>query len=141
MPKIILFLSVLILSSLMFNTSVQAKFYFGEEEKIVKLREIRLVNMKQESLYLGRLVTTKFFILGIGIKDNGYVLGVEGKEGAYYPFLPEDQVKKMQKSSTFPTPLPPYKLGVFDYMIGYSLYWLLLGTALWGGFRFYSTRY
>ena len=42
------------------------------------------------------------------------------------------QVAQFQRDGVLPKPFPPYKLGLIDYLIGYSL-WLLLAVMLgWG---------
>jgi hypothetical protein len=70
----------------------------------------------------------KYFILGVSIQDDGYVLS-NGDD--YYTYVPLDQskIQELQKSGILPDPLPAYSLTWMQYAAGYSL-WILIALVL-----------
>ena len=70
----------------------------------------------------------KYFILGVSIHDDGYVLS-NGDD--YYTYVPLDQskIQDLQKDGTLPNPLPTYSLTWMQYAAGYSL-WILIALVL-----------
>ena len=45
-----------------------------------------------------------------------------------------------QTAGTLLSPLPPYRLGIFDYVAGYSLWWGLALVALFWGIGSWRKR-
>jgi hypothetical protein len=59
------------------------------------------------------------------------VLGVKGESKKYYPMPAGEDLARFQKAGHLPDPLPAYRLGFWDYFVGYSLWWVLALVALW----------
>ena len=89
-----------------------------------------LKGAENEALYLGYMTRTRNFLLGYSVEDAGYVLGVKGESKKFYHMPMGDDLARFQKAGTLPDPLPPYRLGFFDYLVGYSLWWGLALVAL-----------
>ena len=109
------------------------EYRFGAEETIHAIQDVPLKGAENEDLYLGYMTRTQNFLLGLYVEDRGYVLGVKGQDKRYYPMPDGEDLARFQNAGTLPDPLPPYKLGFFDYFAGYSLWWGLgLVALLWG---------
>ncbi len=115
-----LMLSVIYIGSA--SVAEAGSFRFGKDEKVIKIKDVQLQGPAGEALYIGYLVETKFFGLGVHVKDKGYVIGVRGDEKGYFPIPPADKIQYAQKAGLLPEQLPQYKLSVFDYAVGYSLW-------------------
>jgi hypothetical protein len=113
---------------------------FGSDEKIRSISDLKLRGPTGETLFLAHKVTTQFFLLGVHVKDDGYVLGVKGDSRKYYP-MPTAQVQRLQQQGLLPSPLPGYRLSTIDYLIGYSLWLALAAMGAWYGFKRWATRY
>lgn len=113
---------------------------FGSDEKIRSLSDINLRGPSGEMLFLAHKVTTQFFLLGVQVKDDGYVLGVKGDSRKYFR-LPDAQLQRLQQQGLLPSPLPGYRLGKMDYLIGYSLWLALAAMGVWFGFKRWATSY
>ncbi|MEZ5691496.1 MAG: hypothetical protein R3D71_07520 [Rickettsiales bacterium] len=125
---LVILLSIFVIS---LPTSAYAgKMRFGDDHHIRKLMDVDFSVKDGEKIYLGHMVTIKFFILGVYVKDDGYVLGVVSEPGKYYP-LNKEKLDKLQQEGFLPKELPKYKLEVADYIFGYSLYILIIVIALW----------
>jgi hypothetical protein len=119
-------------------SSANAAFKFGDEEDIRFIQDVTLKGTQQEALYLGHMTKTHYFLLGLYPEDAGYVLGVKGQSGRYYHMPGAEDVARFQQGGVLPNPLPPYKLGFLDYMVGYSLWWglaLVVLVSLFGWMR------
>ena len=108
-----------------------AKAIIGRQENIHMVKDLQFKGPEGESLYLGYKTTGYFLGAGVYLSDDGYVIGVAGKEGAYYPMPAAGKVEMLQQVGAFPNPLPPYAISGMDYAIGYSAWLLLLGIATW----------
>lgn len=97
----------------------------GDQESVRKLQHIDLKGPRGESLYLGHKITKSFFLLGVSIKDDGYVIGVEGQSDIYYPMIKGEKLDQLKTLKLLPEPFPSYKLGIMDYLTGYS-FWIAL---------------
>ncbi len=104
-----------------------ARYRFGDQDQVHFVQEMDLAGPNSEDLFLGRKITTKFFIAGAYLTDHGFVLGVRGKKG-YYALTPE-KLATLQAAGHLPDPLPEYQISTWDYIIGYSL-WLILGAVV-----------
>lgn len=97
---------------------------FGKREQIKKIQDVPIQGPNGEELFLAYKTTSLFVILGVYHKDDGYVLGVKGSFGTYYP-LDEEMIKSYQESGSLPNPMPEYEIPLFDRLFGFSL-WILL---------------
>ncbi|MEC8832056.1 MAG: hypothetical protein VX772_06835 [Bacteroidota bacterium] len=70
---------------------------FGKSERIEKIMDVDIKGSNGEDLYLGYKTTSQFFFMGVYIKDDGYVLGIKGKFGSYYP-LDNQQLLPFKKT-------------------------------------------
>ena len=132
MKKISVGLSLLIVSFLM-NTSLYAggiPIVFGHQENIHKIMDIKLTGENGKKLFLGYKTHSYFLGAAIYIKDQGYVLGVKDSD-FYYPMPKGNDLKKYQKYGMLPKELPQYSIPFIDYIIGYSLWIVLLILAIY----------
>ena len=93
---------------------------------------------------MGYRTTITWFVLGIYLKDQGYILAVTGnrtegacvgnEEGQYYD-LNEDGITSFQSEGSLPIPLPNYEIDVLFYVIGYSLWLIIAGIAGYSGLK------
>ncbi len=103
--------------------------YFGSREEIAKIQDIEGTSYKLSNKY-----TLHFFIAGIYLSDDGYVLQDKNAFNTYYP-LSEEEIKKLQGTGKLPTPLPSYSISIWAYLIGYSL-WIIIAFAVgWPSLR------
>jgi hypothetical protein len=109
------------------------KLAFGKQETITCITDVTLKGADDEALCLAHKTTIQFFGGGLYLKDDGYVLGIKSKSDSYYHMPPAPELKAFQESGTLPTPLPPYKIGAFEYLLGYSLWLAVAVTAAWYG--------
>ena len=58
--------------------NAEAAFKFGADETIHFLQDVSLKGAKEEALYLGYRTKIQFFVAGLYVTDEGYVLGVKG---------------------------------------------------------------
>ncbi|MFL5150178.1 MAG: hypothetical protein ACJ8DN_18820 [Microvirga sp.] len=117
-----------------------AQYRFGTDEQIHFIQDVPLKGAKDEALYLGYMTKTQNFLLGVSVEDAGYVLGVTGESGRFYHMPKGEELAKFQTAGTLPSPLPPYRLGIFDYVVGYSLWWGLALVALFWGIGAWRKR-
>jgi hypothetical protein len=112
-----------------------AKLLFGTQETIHFLQDVEVTGPNQEKLFLGYMTRIENFGGGLYVQDAGYVLGVKGDAGKYFHMPEGDELARFQRDGFLPNPLPTYELGAFDYIMGYSLWWLL---ALGGGWQAFA---
>jgi hypothetical protein len=112
------------------SNTVYAGLMFGKKDSIIAIQNINQKDQNSDNLFLGHRITTNFFILGVSVSDQGYVLGVKEKYNRYYP-LDEQKIAELQKKNILPTPLPRYKIDLFQYLVGYSLYIFIVVIGLW----------
>ena len=102
---------------------------FGVTEHIVPIEDVALTTPAGDALYIGHKSSTVYFILGVYVRDDGYVLGLRSNAKHYVDMPPPDKLAEFQSKGLLPKPLPPYRLGFVDYLKGYSL-WLVLGPLI-----------
>ncbi len=102
---------------------------FGTAEHTTRIEDVTLTTPDGEALYLGHKTSTVFFILGVYVHDDGYVLGVRSKPGHIGDMPPPKVLAELQQKGLLPDPLPPYHLGLGDYLAGFSL-WLVVGPLI-----------
>jgi len=104
---------------------------FGKDERIRFVQDTTLKSPKGEALYLGRMIRTQNFVAGYSLEDAGLVLGVKGASSKYYGMPVGEELARLQRDGLLPNPLPAYKPGFLDYVIGYSLWWVLAIAIGW----------
>ena len=120
--------------------AAEAKLMFGKDETIHKLQDVDITGQNGEALFLGYKTTTNFFLAGISIKDDGYVFGVRGDSAKYITTTPEE-LAKFQENGLLPTPLPAYKIGTVDWIIGNSMWVVVLPLlVIVFGFSWWNKR-
>ncbi len=108
---------------------------FGTVEHISRLEDVALRTPAGDALYIGHKTSTAYFLLGVFVNDDGYVLGLRSEPKHYVDMPPPAMLAEFQKEGTLPDPLPPYHLGLSDYLWGYSL-WLVV-VPLLGGYLYF----
>lgn len=129
--------------------------YFGTQDRIKCIQPIKedqptgekpaiwiVRDINRPKYSLCHKYSTVFFFAGVYLHDDGYVLA-EGDDA--YKSVPLDSAKitEFQEKGVLPTPLPAYSIPLSQYLIGYSL-WLLLVVLIAGRFgwsRFKTWRY
>jgi len=111
--------------------SAQARMMFGKDETIHFIEDVKATGPNNEALYLGYMSAIQFFVAGVYVEDEGYVLGVKGDSKKFFHMPTGDQLKSLQQRGLLPDPLPPYSLNAFDYLFGYSLWIVLLVVGIW----------
>ena len=130
----------LLLSS---NTYARGLFRFGDQDNLHFLQDVKLKGANKEALYLGYRTTTKFFLAGVYLTDHGYVLPAkenkDSKEESYYT-LTDEQMRSYQSQGLLPKPLPIYKIETLDYLIGYSLWLIILVGLIYYGVKIWIKK-
>jgi hypothetical protein len=106
-----------------------AGMMFGTRERIAELQDVDLQGPEGEPLVLGYKTTTRYFLGGLYVRDDGYVLSPAADTTRYLPLPSGDELRGFQRQGLLPDPLPPYALGALDYFDGYSL-WLIVAITL-----------
>lgn len=116
---------ILALVLMAFASEAWAWTPFGTVEHISQLEDVGLTTPGGDALYLGHKTSTLYFIGGIYVRDDGYVLGLRANPKHYVDMPPPDLLANFQKQGQLPDPLPAYHLGIADYLAGYSL-WIVV---------------
>lgn len=137
--KLISYLTFILV--LLFSGSSFARgLSFGDQDKLSFIQEVKLKGAKGEVLHLGYRITTKFFLAGVWLTDQGYILADKNnKEKAYYT-LTADQMSSYQAKGLLPNPLPKYEIQPMDYVFGYSLWLLLIILATYYGIKYFINK-
>lgn len=103
------------------------RLFFGESEQVKEIQDLPQTDYKLCHKY-----TTHYFLAGIYLTDDGYVLQKKGQSLNYAP-LDKEKIVELQASGVLPNPLPSYSIPVSAYIFGYS-FWLsivvLIGIIL-----------
>ena len=126
---------LLALLLIVFAGEARAWTPFGTTEHIVALQDVTLQTPGGEPLFLGYKTSTVYFIGGIFVHDDGYVLGLKSNPKHYVDMPPPNLLTDFQSKGQLPTPLTPYRLGLGDYLAGFSL-WIVV-VPLVGGYLYY----
>ncbi len=102
---------------------------FGTDDNIHSIQDVNITSPNDLPMQLAHRVSLHFFVAGIYTSDEGYVLIEKGKNEQYWD-LTSEMVKEFQADGTLPNPLPKYKIPVWDYLFGYSLWLIIAGMAL-----------
>ena len=112
---------------------------FGASEKIDEMQDLKGTDYKLCHKY-----TFHLFLAGIYLTDDGYVLQKKGDSFRYIP-LDKEKTDELQKSGLLPTPLPNYSIPIGAYLVGYSLWPIILviisGSLFWSWYSGASSEY
>lgn len=130
MHRLILFPALVMLLGFSAQANAAGLISFGSKETVRFAANTSIQLENEKSLYLGRRITVKSFILPYNIQDDGYVLGVTEEPGKYLPLPEGARLQTLQANGFLPKPLPPFHLRFGDYLVGYALWWVLLLIVL-----------
>jgi len=120
-----------ILASLLGSLAPAEAYRFGKQEDIHHIEDVKLKGANDEALFLAYMARTYNFVAGLYIEDAGYVLGVKGDSKKFYRMPEGAELARFQRDGFLPNPLPTYSLSTFDYIMGYSLWWIAVFVALY----------
>lgn len=107
---------------------------FGHDETLSCIQHVALKGPNDESLCLAYKTTKLFVGGGVYLRDDGYVLAIEkpgdGKVTSFVPLEPAE-IAQLQAKALLPRPLPTYKIPWPEYAFGYSLWIVIVLTAIW----------
>ncbi|HEX2256009.1 MAG TPA: hypothetical protein VHG92_04765 [Afifellaceae bacterium] len=106
--------------------AARADLMFGTQEDIHFIQDVEVTGPEGEELFLGFKTTTQFFLAGLYVQDDGYVLGQRSDHNRYWDMPAGEQLADFQARGLIPDPLPSYELGIFDYLFGYSMWIFVL---------------
>lgn len=96
---------------------------FGSSERLHVIAPTELTH-EGKRISLCYKASTFFIVAGVYTTDE-YVLCEGESSKTYWPMPVGEQLATLQQQGLIPSPLPPYARDTFDYVLGYSL-WLLL---------------
>jgi hypothetical protein len=101
---------------------------FGTQENIHRIANVDLKGPDGVALFIGYKTSTNYFLGGVSVSDDGYVLGLQADKSRFLDMPPPDKVAEFQAQGLLPNPLPSYSLDLGDYIGGFSL-WLGLAVV------------
>lgn len=126
----------LLIWALAFSLPAQAKgipLYFGESDALNKIEGVAPINIDEDTYTLGYRTYFKWFLAGVYVADEGYVL-IDNADDGYIP-LDDEKIQILQEEGLVVTPLPDYKLTGMDYLKGYSLWLIIVALGLYFGVK------
>lgn len=124
-------LAIVFVSFSFASKPAEAKLQFGTEERITYVAPVQLTGPSGESLYLGRKITTKAFLLPYSMNDDGYVLGVSGDTKRYAPYPSGPELERLNGAGLLPTQLPEWQPSTLDLLFGHMLWPVLAALVIW----------
>ena len=91
------------------STDVQARVMFGKDETIHFLQDVKLTGPNKEPLYLGYMTAIQFFVAGLYVQDEGYVLAVKGDSKKFFHMPGGDELKSFRSAANCPTRCRPIR--------------------------------
>jgi len=125
MHRLILLPALVVLLEFSAQANAAGPALFGSKETIRFVANTSLPPENGKSLYLGRRITVKSFMLPYDLQDGGFVLAVTGEPGNYSPLPAGKKLQTLQDNGSLPRPLPPFHFRFGDYLVGYALWWVL----------------
>jgi hypothetical protein len=119
----------------------EARMSFGTQDDIHFLQNVKLTGPNGEALLLGYMTQSRHIIAPVYMEDRGYALGLRFDQTRYFRMPTGDELRQYQKAGLLPDPLPPYRLTVGNYIMGYFL-WFALGVMalIYGAFCLFRRR-
>jgi hypothetical protein len=116
-----------------------AALKFGTRDSVQHLKDLSVKGPKGEALSLGYVTTTHSFMLPYKMTGD-YVLIVRGaakdpsgRARDVFHRLPQAKIEQMQRAGALPKPLPASRHTIFDYLMGYLLWWSIPATLAFIG--------
>lgn len=110
----------------------------GSEEVLRPLQDVRLQNGNGEPLYLGYRISFHWLGLPYAVSNDGYILGMKGKTS--HIVIGQGRLAEWQAQGHLPSPLPSYRLGIADHLLGNLLWIVLAGVVGWAAYRITGQR-
>lgn len=105
---------------------------FGKGEKLHCIAPTKLVSEHGSALCVGYKTTSYAVFLPVYLRDDGYVLAISEMNPTYYELPRGQELQALQRAGQVPEPLPPYRIALHEYAFGYSLWLVILVTAVIG---------
>jgi hypothetical protein len=118
-------------------TAIKGSLCFGAKETLTVVGSTQLRDESGKALELVVKVTEKCVGLPYHSKSEGLFLKAAGQWSTYQRLPPPDELARLQRAAMLPTPLPPDGLPLFEYLVGHSLWILLIGGTIAGSFVFH----
>jgi tetratricopeptide (TPR) repeat protein len=109
------------------------KIMFGTGEHVQRIIDTSIIGPNGEKLFLGFKYSHHAFIAPYRTTDDGYVLGGAANSNSYFKLSPE-RIAELQGRGLLPAPLPRYEIGLFDWLLGHLLWFVLACVAVGGIF-------
>ena len=87
-----------------FAGEAQAYTPFGTVEHTGRIEDVALTTPAGDALYLGHKTSTVYFILGVFVSDDGYVLGLRSNPKHIGDMPPPNMLAEFQKEGKLPDP-------------------------------------
>jgi hypothetical protein len=116
------------------SPDANAALKFGTRDSIQHLKDLTVKGPKGEALSLGYVTTTHSFMLPYKMTGDyvlivrGAMKDLNGRARDVFHRLPQEKIAQMQRAGTLPNPLPPSRHTIFDYLMGYVLWWCIPAT-------------
>lgn len=123
--KKILKIFLLITAFGLFNTAhAKIPLYFGEQDYFENIESVEPIKDGSNTYNLGYRLYIKWFLGGVYLKDEGYILINNHDKNRYIPLTPEI-IQELQDNNFLPKELPNYSISTIYYLKGYSL-WIII---------------
>lgn len=103
------------------------KVSFGSESKLIDLAPTNYYS-EGEQLWIKGRITTHYFIGGIYVRNEGYVLSPKANKDSYFPFPKAGELAALQKVGAMPAVIPEFKIPPMDLVNGF-LIWIALSLS------------
>jgi hypothetical protein len=103
------------------------KLSFGSETKLIDLAPTNYYS-EDEPLWIKGRITTQYFIGGIYVRNEGYVLSPKATTDYYIPFPKAGELAALQKVGAMPAVIPEFKIPPIELVNGYMV-WIAFGLS------------
>lgn len=113
----------------LFNTAhAKLPLFFGDQDYFEDIESVQPIKDGRDTYKFGYRVSIKWFLAGVYVKDEGYVLS---NANTYIP-LNAEMIAELQAMGELPNELPAYSLPADYYLKGYSLWIIIAGFVIFG---------
>lgn len=101
---------------------------FGTRHSFQHLQDLSAKGPRGEALSLGYETVTHSFLLPYKMTGDYVILVKDSGRDALagrdvYHALSQEKIEQMQRAGALPSPLPPYRHTIVDYLFAYILWW------------------